>query len=95
MNLRRQPLVQPMGVDIPVMPPPQPMQFMQPPPPPQQEEGGSGLDALMQLAQQFRAGQDAKHAAQAQDVQSRETDAPMGRKKPPFADIAGIAQAFA
>lgn len=73
------------------MAPMAPMQF----PVAQQEQTGGGMDQLMQLAQQFRAGQEAKKMQQASGVHQAETDAPMGRRKPPFADMAGMAQAYA
>lgn len=90
MPQRRQ-MIAPQGLDIQPMQPMAPMQF----PVAQQEQTGGGMDSLMQLAQQFRAGQEAKKVQQANTVHQAETDAPMQRRKPPFADIAGIAQAYA
>lgn len=96
MNLRRTPLMQPQGLDIAPMPPPQLMQFAPPPPPPAQDEGTqNAMSNLMQMAQQYRAGQVAKQGQQAAAVQGAETDAPLQRRKLPFADIAAMAQANA
>lgn len=88
MPQRRQ-ILAPQGLDIQPMQPAAPMQFAAPP---AEGQGDGALGGLMQLAQQYRAGQDANRTAQATRVQSAETDAPMQRRKPPFADIANAAQ---
>lgn len=86
MPQRRQ--IVPQGLDISPMAPAPPMQFAAPP----TEAGGSGLDSLMQLAQQFRAGQDAQNTASASSMRNQQVDSPLLRKKLPYADMAGAAQ---
>lgn len=89
MPQRRQ-MIAPQGLDITPMSPAAPMQFAAPP---TDSGSGGGLDSLMQLAQQFRAGQDAQNTAAASAMHSKETDAPMlMRKKLPFAEMANAAQ---
>lgn len=88
---QRRQMMAPQGLDVTPMQPAAPMQFAAA----QQASpsGGGGLQSLMGLAQQYRAGQEAKQVAQASAVQRQETDAP--RKKLPFAAIADAAQAYA